>query len=172
MGHIGRELNRSEITIKAERLFWRKVKTSTASRCWEWTGAKTSKGYGNFSLYLINEGKRCNFTAHRVSYVLFKGFIPGGSALCILHKCDNRACVNPNHLMLGTFKDNTQDMLRKKRGTTGENQPNSFLKTADVLSIRQLHKEGHTCKSLSDRYSCHINHVYDILKYRRWSHVA
>lgn len=86
--------------------FWAKVDKSTD--CWEWMGnIKEDSGYGS-----IKNGNTMDY-AHRVSWTLHFGTIPKG--LCVLHKCDNRRCVNPNHLFLGTYKDNVQDMIKKGR---------------------------------------------------------
>ncbi len=82
-------------------------KVEKSSTCWYWKAQIYPNGYGGFSLY----GK--NMHAHRASWTLHNGEIPKG--MCICHKCDNPCCVNPDHLFLGTYKDNTQDMIAKKR---------------------------------------------------------
>ena len=76
----------------------------TDSGCWEWVGPRQPNGYG-----VIAEG----LSTHRFSYERFKGAIPLG--MCVLHSCDNKICVNPEHLFLGTNNDNTQDMMAKGR---------------------------------------------------------
>ena len=76
------------------------------SGCWNWTGSVDSKGYGS-----IKDGVTSR--AHRVAWKLYKGKIPEG--IFVLHTCDNRKCVNPNHLFLGTSKDNVRDMMDKGR---------------------------------------------------------
>lgn len=81
--------------------------------CWEWTGFKFPKGYGQFSLTI--NGDRY---AHRISYFLFKNVNPDKLAVC--HTCDNPSCVNPNHMFLGTLNDNNQDMIRKGRSKKGK----------------------------------------------------
>jgi hypothetical protein len=81
--------------------------------CWEWTGGMNKVGYGQFSL---GWGKM--HTASRVSYMIFKGEIPRGLHVC--HTCDNRRCVRPDHLFLGTCLDNMTDKVRKCRA--GKNQ--------------------------------------------------
>ncbi len=85
--------------------FWSKV-LKTAS-CWLWTASEHGKGYGGFKL----DGKTQK--ASRVSYMMAYGKIPEG--MCVLHKCDNRKCVRPSHLFLGTVRDNNIDMMKKGR---------------------------------------------------------
>ena len=93
------------ITDKVLNRFWSKVnKTDT---CWLWTASSRTDGYGVIGI----EGK--TKSAHRVSWQLTYGDIPDGLYVC--HHCDNKLCVNPNHLFLGTAKDNTQDMIQKGR---------------------------------------------------------
>lgn len=89
--------------------FWAKVEKS--SGCWTWTGGKLSSGYGRIRMNM----KRVR--AHRAAWRIAKGEIPTG--MSVLHKCDNPACVNPDHLFLGTQQDNLKDMCAKGRGRSG-----------------------------------------------------
>lgn len=82
------------------------------SGCWLWTGAAYPTGYGAFSLNQKTVG------AHRASWILRRGPVPKDR--CVLHHCDVRACVNPDHLFLGTLGDNIQDMVKKGRQAKGE----------------------------------------------------
>lgn len=86
--------------------FWTKVRRTDG--CWEWTGQKHMRGYG---LQAVHHVKRYT---HRISWELTNGPIPAG--MVVMHRCDNPPCVRPDHLVLGTKRDNTQDMLRKGRG--------------------------------------------------------
>lgn len=79
--------------------------------CWEWMGTKNPNGYGRFS------SRYFSTQAHRASWEIFVGPIPDGLFIC--HKCDNKSCVNPEHLFLGTQHDNMQDMAQKGRSTKG-----------------------------------------------------
>lgn len=91
--------------------FEEKVEPVTESGCHIWMGCCTPKGYGQFRA----DGKTA--LAHRIAYELYRGPIPEG--MCACHTCDNPSCVNPEHLSLGTPKDNTHDMLRKGRYRNG-----------------------------------------------------
>lgn len=86
--------------------FEAKVSPVPHAGCWLWTGAETGTGYGAFWAH----GER---RAHRVSYRLYKGPIPNGMVVC--HRCDTPLCVNPEHLFLGTQRDNMLDASRKGR---------------------------------------------------------
>lgn len=91
--------------------FWSKVNIGAIDECWEWIASKDTGGYGHL---------KCNGVmkrAHRCSWELVNGNIPYG--LFVLHKCDNRACVNPKHLKLGTHKHNMDDMVEKDRTIGG-----------------------------------------------------
>ncbi len=91
-----------------QQLFWKKVAhTTNHNECWNWTGSLNSKGYGNL------QANKQKWLAHRYSYHLNKGTIP--NSYQITHTCDNRQCVNPNHLIAGTATYNMRDMVNKGR---------------------------------------------------------
>ncbi len=88
--------------------FWPKVQKSDG--CWTWLAAKDHLGYGKIGAGTRKEGE---LLAHRASWIINNGAIPDGLVVC--HRCDNPSCVRPDHLFLGTMKDNTMDMVRKGR---------------------------------------------------------
>jgi len=120
---------------KFKNNFWKKVKIpKDPNACWEWKGAKTSRGYGK----VFNKGK--TLSAHRVSYRIMVGRIPKGGYIC--HKCDNRGCVNPEHLELGDRNKNVKDAvergLMKSKGRLTETARNYIRENPYGLSQRKL----------------------------------
>jgi len=102
------------------------------SGCWIWTGGMSKVGYGICS----SENKK-TVSAHRLSYRVFKCEIPDG--MVVAHKCDNKLCVNPDHLWIGTHKENSNDMVKKGRSAFGEKCGKSKLNQKNVDFIRSSH---------------------------------
>jgi hypothetical protein len=95
--------------------------------CWVWVGLKNRQQYGEF-VY------GADVLAHRVAYALYVGPVPAG--MCVLHRCDNPSCVNPDHLSVGTRSENLEDMTAKGRRVRGTSHGMAKLTEAAVLSIR------------------------------------
>ena len=151
--------------------FWSKVHKT--NNCWIWTGSKRNKGYGAF-MWTGEDGEIIQGRAHRFSYEIMFGKIPKG--LCVLHKCDNPACVNPNHLFLGTKADNNNDMRIKGRAVSGSHKTPvdlcHYKKGKDhhaykypdelITNIRRCRISGESFGSLSRRLGISISYIFRI----------
>lgn len=131
------------------------------SGCWEWTGAKTRAGYGVFSI----RGKLVY--AHRYSYEETIGQIPSG--LCVCHRCDNRACVNPDHLFLGTIRENAHDAMVKGRVRHGRNHPNAKLDEHGVGEIRSRLVRGENQAAIARSYGVTASNISHIKRGATWA---
>lgn len=145
--------------------FWRKVSKGTS--CWIWTAARRVSGYGAFAwtrTYIIN--------AHRAAFMLSQGItvLPAGMDVC--HTCDNRLCVNPEHLFLGTRADNMRDAAKKRRTCCGENRPNAKLTEDAVRTIRRAHAEGVSFSVLARRFGVNPYQIWAAFHRRSWKHVV
>lgn len=193
-------LTREIITAKREAAFWLLVSRGLEDACWLWLGRIGKTGYGQFSV-----GGREHGTdgAHRIAWVLLRGEIPPG--MCVMHDCpggDNRACVNPRHLLLGTDQDNARDASRKGTLPTGskhwanlkpervargdrhgkrtrpesiqrgEEAGASVLTEAVVVNIRREHASGASYRELGRRYGVHYTTVARIVRRQTWRHVV
>lgn len=135
-----------------ELRFWKHVRKT--SGCWEWTGKLNTSGYGRIARdapeqYII-------IGAHRYSYTLHYGLIPDGLFVC--HHCDNRSCVRPDHLFLGTPEDNMQDAIMKHV----HNQRKVFL--PEFQEIKYLHKSGYNISHISCQVGLSRTTVSRIIK--------
>lgn len=151
--------------LSVEQRFWSKVR-KRRSGCWEWLASKNQDGYGKFR-YESGIG-----STHRISWVLTNGEIP--DKLHVLHKCDNPSCVNPDHLFLGTNKDNMIDKMQKGRTAdfSGEKNPISKLTDLDVIRIRTLFNSGErTRKELREEYQVSKSLIKMVIDKTTWKHI-
>lgn len=142
--------------------FWSKIKKTNT--CWIWQGSPGGTGYGQFGF----NGK-LNYP-HRFSYELHKGLIPKDLFVC--HSCDNKLCVNPSHLWLGTLQDNHSDMMKKGRHNYGKSlgskNPAAKLSEQDVLDIRSL--PGPNWR-IAKQYNVSKSTIDEIKTRRTWNHI-
>lgn len=138
----------------------------TKSGCWIWTGAKRNKyNYGGICF----NGKTTG--VHRVSYELFVGSIPRGAL--VLHRCDVPSCFNPDHLFLGTHKDNVMDAIKKRRhvAVRGERHYKSKLTNKMVKKIRGLFMGGEKPRVLAGMFGVSRSAIRFVVERKTWRHV-
>jgi hypothetical protein len=137
--------------INIESIFLDKIEKTDS--CWEWIGIKNKGGYGQIHCRKL---KKRNVLAHRFSWEFYNGDIP--SELKVLHKCDNRGCVNPSHLFLGTQSENIKDMMDKKRDKHPSKEDNGKAKiTEDIVTkMKNMRKTGATYKEIGDVFNIHL----------------
>lgn len=167
--HCGCILNLTE-DQKTERTLIRLKKymmINNETGCWEWTGYIMPCGYG------LTSHKGNKILSHRASWILSNNEIPKG--LYVLHRCDNRKCINPDHLFLGTAKDNTHDMRRKGRNRylafQGSKHSMAKLNEKLVNQIRLKKSQGMTNQDIARLYGVHKNTIQKITSRTHWKHI-
>lgn len=141
--------------------------------CWSWKGSIAKGGYPVMSCRPTVGPDR----GHRASYVIHKGEIPKGYFVC--HACDNPICTNPEHLWLGTHKQNNDDKIAKGRGRyakpphkVGSQNGSAKLSEEDVIKIKELINEGHSCYSIGKEFGVTGTTIKRIKNGDSWKHVT
>jgi len=135
--------------------FWDNVDIKSDNECWEWQGSKTKAGYGN-----ILWNNEIHY-AHRLSLEFTGEVIPPRYHAC--HKCDNPSCVNPNHLFVGSPRENMLDKVSKGRQVFGEKHPNAILTNAEIIIIRQMAEDGVFFSDISKIFGVSESHISRIV---------
>lgn len=135
----------------------------TESGCWLWLRSLTAKGYGKFG----DRYRKIWHLAHRISWELHHGHIPDG--MMVLHKCDVRCCVNPDHLFLGTAADNLHDMVAKgRRSFIGSASPRAILHERNIPAI---YHDPRPLSEIASDYGVSESAIYSIKQRHHWKHV-
>lgn len=148
--------------INIENFFKKVNKTKT---CWEWTGMLDDDGYGRFKI------KGTPKAAHRLSMIIEHGSVPTG--MWVLHNCDNRKCVNPNHLYFGTPSMNSMDRENRGRGRSliGENNGYNKLVDSSVIQIKGLIRNGVTGREIAKKFNVTPSLISLIKNNKIWTHI-
>jgi hypothetical protein len=146
----------SGLKQSAKTRFYAKVFIPDENGCMLWMGAKNQKGYGNFGI------NNKIVAVHRFSYELHVAKIPRG--MQVLHKCDVRNCIAPDHLFLGTQSDNMKDMYGKNRGNRpiGEHAYWAKLSNQQILEIRKLISNGTSNNAIAKMFGVTPEHISGI----------
>lgn len=145
-----------------EQMFWNRIRKTRG--CWYWTGTVSKGRKGGYGMLWTG---RAYTPAHRFSWEITSRMMVAPK-LEVCHHCDNRPCVNPEHLFVGTHKENHQDAARKGR-RSGTLNPNVKLTMERVRSIRRLRAEGMTCAGIAVRYGVTRQQVDRICKGECWT---
>lgn len=155
--------------------FWRMIDRRGEDDCWVWRGRLNQHGYGVFNQW--HNGKRSRtIVASRYALQLHLGrALNEGEMAC--HRCDNRPCVNPNHLFLGSARDNIQDAVAKGRThkwdgqRSGSDNPRAKLTEADVRKIKGLLRDGARTTDIAAQFKVAVTTICEIKSGRNWGHV-
>ena len=149
--------------------FWKRIQKPVG--CWLYDGAKETNGYGYLSSPLP-DGPQF-ITAHKLAWILTYGPVPEGKL--VLHKCDIRACCNPEHLFLGDDAANMADKMAKKRQALGEDNSRAKLTENQALEIlrdfRAETKRKTNARELAMRYGVNTGAIHAIIAGRSWKHL-
>lgn len=153
--------------LSAEERFWKNAPKGVGDSCWLWGGKINDSGYGIFTI------KGRSYRAHRIAWQMHHARqIPDG--LLVRHRCDVRACVNPEHLVVGDHSDNRSDAIRRHRANSlkGEAVPSAKLTTDQVQWARQQWDSGLLTKTeLSRRLGVSVTTVTSVVNRESWTHV-
>lgn len=134
------------------------------SACILWEGPTSPNGYGHRQI----GGK--TVSVHRLAWEEARGPIPAG--MIVRHKCDIRACINAEHLELGSHLDNMRDRNERGRQARGESQGHALLTEAEVCAIRERYRSGERQTALALEYGVHQTTVSDIVRRKSWQHIS
>lgn len=149
--------------------FWSNVQQASLDACWLWTGKSMQGKYGKF--YAKVNGKPKYFSSSRAAFILHNGLpLDLDPKVLVRHSCDNPPCCNPNHLLLGTPKQNSEDMVTRNRNHKGSTHRNSKLNEEQVFEIRRLHSQKTSQAELSRLFGVDSQTIFNIVHRHSWKH--
>ena len=159
--------------LPLEARFWKYVDKKGPDECWPWNAKSKVDGYGTLSIGGRGSPK---ILAHRLSWQIHNGGIPHDGSyhgIVVMHKCDNRACVNPEHLILGTQADNVKDMDNKGRRVTSPRlgEDNGFSRFTES-DVRFMRKSPLSNADLGRLFDCERSTISGIRSRKTWRHIA
>lgn len=131
--------------------------------CWFWKEDSVNNWYG--TVWFAGRYR----PTHQFSYIVHHGPIPRG--MFVIHTCDNKGCVHPNHLKLGTRRQNTDEAMERDRYRKGEGVPTSKLTEKQVLEIRAGYASGSSIRDLMNQFGIADSTVYGVVTHRSWKHI-
>lgn len=144
--------------------FYSKIQPQSDSDCWIWGAFKGKNGYGQFGF----QGKI--ISVHRFSYMLHNGEIPNG--LLVRHTCDNKQCVNPEHLLLGTAQDNSNDMKQRNRQSRLQGEINGLSRLTEE-QVRMIRTSvGKSQRELAREFGVNDSAISKIINNKLWRHIV
>jgi hypothetical protein len=150
---------------------WDLVAKASDDECWEWQGCKNSTGYGSMTV------SQKIYSAHRIVFALtypdtisIKAPTDKKEKQFILHKCDNRICCNPNHMVLGNYNDNNKDAKAKGRSNAPKGASHKLAKLTQEQAnqVREIYKTGLSFVDIGKMFNLHANNISRIVKLRAY----
>lgn len=159
------EIDQNDIPIMYIDRFFKCCEYDNQTDCLNWVRGKEADGYGVFRV------NKVSYRAHRLSWYFKTGNHPTSEEF-ICHKCDNPACVNPDHLYAGTAKDNNEDAFARKRNAIGSGRSSAKITEDDIPNMLEMRRRGQSFRAIGEHYSVHGSTIQNVFSGKNWTHVT